>query len=197
MNPPYETVSWADVSSAAARMFKVWGSGGELAWAEECWGHFQKAGLAGDETVIQRTATLLRLVTLARIYQEFCGYAWEENSDAPIDFLAENLDINPVALGILAARVAPDAFDEDYSEDEYDLREFALTLATNAQRKEIHAALCAAYGDEIMLYSRMSRTYPSKDDEGHKEVGLGSVGEFLVTAGNCQALHYVQSGFCN
>ncbi len=182
-----EIIVWNDVSSAAGRMFRIWGAGGELEWAEECWGHFQKAGIAGQVSDIARTSSLLRLVTLARIYEEFSGFAWEENPETPIDYFAENLNIDPVALGILAARATSDSFDDTCDEDGSQLRELALTFVSDAQRKEIYACLCAAYGDDIQLFSRMSRTHPSSDRD--------SFDEFEVTAGNCQGLQYVQNGF--
>lgn len=156
--------------------------------AEECWGHFQKSGLAGQESNLARTASVLRLVTLARIYEEFSGFAWDENPETSIDYLAENLAIDPVALGILAARATSDSFDDTCDEDGFQLRELAMVYSSNAQRKEIYACLCAAYGDDYMLYSRMSRTYPSSDRD--------SFDEFDVAPGNCQGLQYVQGGFC-
>lgn len=180
-------IPWDEVSSAAASMFRVWRDGGELEWAEECWGHFQKVGLADEDTVLSRTSSLIRLVTLARIYEEFAGFAWEESSETPVDFLAEHLKIDRVALGIIGARAEPKEFDDNFDDDEYQLYETALRAASNAQRKDIHLCLCAAYGGEIMLYSRMSRTHPSAFEDGN--------GEFEVTSGNCQALQYVQNGF--
>jgi len=180
-------MDWDDISNAALKMFRVWVGGGELEWAKECWGHFEKSGLAVEESWLEYNASLLRLVTLARIYEEFSGLAWDENPETPVGYLAEDLEIDSVALGILAARVLPEDLDD--AREDYELREMALTAATNAQRKEIHACLCAAYGGEIALYSRMSRTHPTSDtDESDAE-------EFRVTAGNCQALEYVQNKF--
>jgi hypothetical protein len=94
---------WSDVSDAAGKMFNVWVDGHELEWAREAWGYLHPAGLEGEETSLKVTAAKLHLVTLARIYQEFCGLAWEENPETPVDYLAEDLDMDSVALGILAA----------------------------------------------------------------------------------------------
>jgi hypothetical protein len=178
-----DTVNWEDIKSSASNMFHVWGDGGELEWAEECWGHFKAKGLAGNSTILERTGSLLRLVTLACIYEEFAGLAWDENPESGVDYLSEDLEIDPLALGILAAAACPDNFND--AGDEYELREAALVSATNAQRGEIFACLCAAYGDEIQLYSRMARTYPSERDGD----------EFDVTGGNCRSLQFVQDGF--
>jgi hypothetical protein len=178
-----DVVLWDELKSAAEKMFNVWLAGGELEWAEECWGYFQRAGLAGNSTIIEQTSSLLRLVSLARIYQEFCGYAWDENPSTPISFLAEDLEIDSIALGILAARVPDWRFEED--EDEYQLRESALLAATGAQFAEIHACLCAAYGDEIMLFSRLM----------HTNMATSPLEEFEVTGSNASALQYVQNRF--
>ena len=95
-------LTWEDVETSANRMFNVWVYGDELKWAKECWGHFEKHGLAGGEGPLENTAAFLRLVSLALIYHEFCEYAWEENPDLPITYLAEDLPDNDLALGILA-----------------------------------------------------------------------------------------------
>jgi hypothetical protein len=187
MSEPYEMVQWEDIKDAASKMFKVWVLGGELEWARECWAHFAESGLTENATVIEYTATQLRLVTLARIYEEFCGLAWEENPDTPIAYLAEDLDIDPVALGVLAARTAKDL---DDAGDETELRNSALLAITDAQRSEIHQCLCTAYGTDIALYSRMSRTKHSRDSEEDDD---GE--EFDVTGPNSCALQFIMEGF--
>jgi hypothetical protein len=178
-----DTVNWEDIKGSASNMFHVWGDGGEFEWAEECWGHFKAKGLAGNSTILEQTATNLRLVTLACIYEEFAGLAWDENPESGVDYLSENLEIDSLALGILAATASPDNFND--AGDEYELREAALLSATSAQRSEIFACLCAAYGGEVPLYSRMARTYPSERDGD----------EFDVTGGNCRSLQFVMNGF--
>jgi hypothetical protein len=167
-------------------MFHVWCGDGEIKWVEECWRHLGEAGLTGNATPLEATATLLRLVTLARVYEEFCGLAWDENPETPVDYLAEDLEIDALALGILAAQAAPDSFD-DVAED-YELREAALLAATEAQRQEIFDCLSRAYGGDVQLYSRISRTNRSADDESDGD-------EFDVTGANATALSYVTNGF--
>src|SRR4051794_12458933 len=103
MSDANDTVSWEDLEPAAGKMFKVWVGGGELEWAKECWQHFAAKGLTDSANVIEDTASRLRLVALARIYEEFCGLAWDENPETPVDYLAEDLELDSVALGILAA----------------------------------------------------------------------------------------------
>ena len=109
-----EDIDWDWVSDAAESIFNVWYIGSELDWAKEAWDYFGKAGLNQASSVLDRTKINLRLLALGRIYHEFCGCAWDENPDTPIDVLAESFDISPIALGILAANAGLEDFgDED------------------------------------------------------------------------------------
>ena len=186
VHPSPDVVRWDKLEDTASEMFNVWVDGVELDWAKECWGHFIAGDLAGDATILERTATLLRLVTLARIYEEFCSRAWDENPDTPIVNMAEGLEIDPVALGILASRVSGDTFDDVFGD--YELHEVALIAVTDAQRNEIFDCLCTAYGDSVRLYSRMYHTRYPVNDETEDD-------EFMVTGPNCVAIEYVMSGF--
>lgn len=180
-----DQTGWADVEQAASKMFNVWTNGSELQWAREAWGHLHAAGLTGRDTALESTASLLRLVTLARIYQEFCGFAWEENPETPLDALAEHLEVDPIALGILAAATNPDQLEDAL--DDCELREAALAAVTDSQRPEIFQCLKAACGGENQLYSRLWHTCPEQQDtEGE---------EFEVTGSNSLAYEYVINGF--
>lgn len=186
MKPEGNRITWEEIAEAASKMFHVWCSGSEMKWGEECWQHLGEAGLTGNTTSLEATETLLRLVTLARVYGEFCGLAWEENPEKPFDYLAEDLEIDPLALGILAAIASPGAF---YGAgDEFELRETAFSAATEAQRREIFDCLAKAYGSAVHLYSRMSQTKHSDQVESD-----GS--EFAITESNSLALSYVMNGF--
>jgi hypothetical protein len=181
-----DNIRWEDVESAATKMFRVWVDGTELEWAKEAWNHLAAAGLVSATTMLDVTAARLRLVTLARIYEEFCGFAWDENPETPLNYLAENLEIDPIALGILAAKADPDNF-EDLIEDDC-IQEAALLAVIDSQRQEIFECLRAAYGDERRLYSRLghTRSLSAEDAEGD---------EFEVTGANSSALEYVRNGF--
>jgi len=176
-----DNVKWEEVEEAASKMF----SGTELEWAKEAWSHLTVDGLASATTLLDVTAAKLRLVSLARIYQEFCGFAWYDQT--PVEYLAEDLAIDPVALGILAARVNPNDF-EEFAED-YELHEAALLVVTDGQRREIFECLRDAYGDEFRLYSRLWRIrlhFTEEYTEGE---------EFEPTGANSYALEYVRNGF--
>ena len=179
--------SWEEMELAAAKMFSVWVGGLELEWAKEAWGHLYAAGLVGGETILEATAGRLRLVTLARIYQEFCGLAWDEHPETPLDYLAENLEIDPLALGILAAAGQADKFDD--AMNEYELREAALSAVTDGQRSEIFQCLKAAYGNDVQIYTRLWHTRCAVAEKDSQDE------EFAVTSANGAALDYVIHGF--
>ena len=52
-----DQIQWEEVEAATSKMFSVWPGGGELAWAKECWGHLYQAGLTGNATVMEATAS--------------------------------------------------------------------------------------------------------------------------------------------
>jgi hypothetical protein len=62
-----DKIGWDEVEDAAAKMFNIWVDGNELKWAKEAWRHLAAAGLTGATTILEITATKLRLVTLANI----------------------------------------------------------------------------------------------------------------------------------
>jgi hypothetical protein len=176
---------WEEVEQAASKMFSVWTEGREREWAKEAWGHLHSAGLAGGNTALEITDANLQLVMLARIYEEFCGFAWDENPATPIEYLAEDLEIDPVALGILAAENQSVEFDG--ATDEHELREAALIAATEKHRAEIFECLKTACGGDIALYTRLSHTRSEENDVDGEE--------FEVTGSNSSALNYVLNGF--
>ena len=186
MSPEYDRVTWEEVAPAAAKMFHVWSGDGEIKWVQECWRHLGEAGLTERTTLLEETTTYLRLVTLAHVYEEFCGYAWDENPESPLSDFADELEIDPLALGILGAIASPGAFDD--ATDDCELRNAALFAISYPQRTEIFACLCKAYGGEVPLYSRMSKTNQSADDEDDCD-------QFDVTGSNSAALSYVMNGF--
>lgn len=194
---PDDSIPWDEVEGAARAIFSVWAYGREFEWAKECWRHFQAAGLATYEGEFETTVAYLRLVTLGRVYREFCAVMWDEDTtDYPLTDLAEELSINPVALGILAAREVEQDFDG--AEDEHQLRERSLSSAITILRPEVFACLLEAYGGDLQLYSRMAATQNSQDGESEErdqEENLFDSSIFQPTGRNASALSYVSNGF--
>ena len=184
-------IPWDEVEDAASRMFRVWALGGELDWARECWGHFAKDGLTSGASVMDTTKSHLRLLTLAKVYEEFAARMWDENHDSDLTSLSEKLEIDPVALGVIVAEDAE--LEAEEFDEPLDLREHALKLATDELRPDIHCCLAAAYGGEGALYSRMAKTskIPDPDDEQPAD----DCEEFSVTGPHVRAWEFVSNCF--
>jgi hypothetical protein len=73
-------LEWSDIETAASRIFNIWNSGGDLAFAREAWTHLAAARLADDEGPVARTQSLLRLLALRQICGEFSSAKWEEGT---------------------------------------------------------------------------------------------------------------------
>lgn len=167
MGTEYE-VSWGDVKDAARSMFNIWVGQPELRWAEEVWGHFGAAGLTTASNAVDETEVYLRLVTLALVYQEFCGLAWDEQHDRSADEMVWDVEIDPVALGILAAEAGRRWYADEKNGDE--LRNIALTVVTDNLKDEIYQCLLGAYGSVYELYVRMCKTgEPDQDEDDEDE----------------------------
>ena len=181
-----DKIEWDEIEYEASMVFKVWPDGGELAWAEEVWQHLRASGLTETATELDYTKVRLRLVMLGRIYEEFCGVAWDKNPQTPLDELTESLEIDPVALGILAATAGLEQFDN--AGDEYELLDLAVIAATDQLRRGIFECLTSAYGDEEILCQRMWLTRRALDPE-HDDMEAGT------DQPNAASLKYVRNGF--
>lgn len=181
-----DKIEWDEIDYEAAMIFKVWPDGGELAWAEEAWQHLRASGLTETATELDYTQVRLRLVTLGLIYEEFCGVAWSKNPQTPLDELTESLEIDPVALGILAATAGIEQFDD--AGDEYELRDLAIVAATDHLRSGIFECLKSAYDGEKGLCDRIWRTrhaLKEDDDNGADETDKPNSG----------SVQFVRNGF--
>ena len=180
-----DKIEWDEIDYEASTIFRVWPDGSELAWAEEAWQHLRARGLTETATELDYTKVRLTLVMLGRIYEEFCGVAWDKDPQTPLDELTESLEIDPVALGILAASAGREQFDD--AGDEYELLDLAIVAATNELRDGIFECLKSAYGDEEALCRRIWLTrHPlnSEDDAAETE----------ANPPNAAALRYVRNG---
>jgi hypothetical protein len=183
-------VSWEEIENVLGRMFRVWSSGGEVQWAKECWRYFEKEGLTSAASAIEGTRSRLRLLTLAKIYEEFSGYMWDENPDTPLVDLSEDLEIDRVALGAIAGE-DPTFFDEEPEESDA-LLERALAIVVDQLRPEIHSCLVDAYGGEGGLYQRMARTTESTDAE---DPDSSPSFEFTPTGNHVRAWAFISNSF--
>jgi hypothetical protein len=140
--------------------------------------------LTSDEGVYDLTRTYLRLIALRLIYGEFCAAKWDQEFETPVSYLVEDLEINLLALGLMASSGLERG--SELMGDEFALREAALTAAIETLKPGIFSCLLNAYGGAIGLYSRLSRTAGNldKDDEA---------GDGATVSGDCAALDFINS----
>lgn len=149
-------VPWSEVQGKAHRLFNIWASGGDIEWAEEAWGHLAAAGQTAAECHVDRTRVLLRLLTLAMVYDQFCLLMWDEMTHRDLAEFTVDFEVDTLSLGILAAPMMQ--LDDGKAEDAYELRLTAFGAVTGGLRKEVWAALVKAYGDERALFERLAKT---------------------------------------
>jgi hypothetical protein len=178
------SVAWPDIEAAASRMFNVWTSGGDFDIAREAWSHLEAAGLTDDGSPALATESRLRLIALCRIYEGFCAAKWDENPDTPVTLLAEDLEIDRLSLGLLAA---PKLEPGDWLfADEFEAYRNALTSAVKVLQPQVHDCLRAAYGGDTGFYQRLSRTRSNSDERDDDD--------FYLEGGNVDAYAFVKCG---
>ena len=75
-----DLVEWEDIEGIAEQFFRVWVSGGDLAWAKSAWTALSQAGKTVYTSEAERTICVVRLIALAALYREFCVRAFDEGS---------------------------------------------------------------------------------------------------------------------
>lgn len=181
------SIEWEEIKKAAAQMFNIWESGGDVTFAKECWSHLAEAGLTGDDTAVTRTETFLRLVVIRQIVADFSAAKWEENADTEITYLVESLAIDSLCLGLLAAPHLEHG--GALFEDEYELREAALTAVADALKAETFDCIQAAYGGQTVLYRRLSAMALSMDVDYNDQEN-----DFEANANNLPGFEFSEHG---
>ena len=171
--------SWQKVEPTAREIFQVWMGGGDLEWAREAWDYLFKANLVGVNSPLGKMASSLRILTLGLVYHEFCRITWDEDPDKSLDHMIEQLDLDPLALGVFAGTPDDEIF--EFVEDEDELLEATIENATHILRKGIHQCLVAAYGGDSELHSRLVSTCDDSHDDDEE--------------GESESLQFVKSGF--
>ena len=180
--------SWRKVESTAIEIFQVWMGGGELEWAREAWDYLYKANLVGVDSPLGKTSSNLHILTLGLVYHEFCRITWDEDPDKSLEHMIEQLELDPLALGVFAGSQNDEIF--EFVEDDDELFEATIENATLLLRKGIHQCLVSAYGDDVQLCSRMVSTCDDSNDDDE-----GGDSESDLTCSDSESLQFVQNGF--
>lgn len=156
-------IAWSDISQSAEEIFHVWGEEQherELNWAKAAWNGLQKKGLTAYASEIEKALVLVRLITLATIYREFCEVAWEEVFEPEHSIWADELGISPVRVGqLLGSNQMVD------DSDDSDLLETGLAHLIDQNRPEIYKALAAHFGGRTGIFVSLWKIVEFDEDE--------------------------------
>jgi hypothetical protein len=147
-------VWWEDISSDAEPMFRVWTEGRELQWAKECWEALAKRGLTSYSDELERTVVLVRLLTLAGIYLDFCELAFDEIHDAGYTMWAHNLGLTTLRI---VQCVDPQLSENELADDD-ELLEDAINNLMGKARSDIREVLRSRFGDDALLFVSLWNT---------------------------------------
>jgi hypothetical protein len=147
-------------------LFRVWTDARELLWAEKCWGYLEKHGLTSYSNEVAKLRVLLRLMSLAEIYREFCDRAWQEQYECELVVWASELDLNRFRL---AQCVGP-TFEEYTEDDDDELYGAALMSLAKEARREIYDVLIKEFGGESYLFVSLWNTVQfQREDDAYVE----------------------------
>ena len=168
---------WEEVAPFAFNKFSIWANGGGRYWAEHAWNFIVKAGLADHKDEIERHIVLIRLMTLATMYLEFCDLVWDEYFEREDIVKEEWLEDGNLFNSIRIWQIVGTDF---YRDEEIGSKEktILLTEALNGlidkYRKEVYEALVKGFGNDENLFFSMLLSQHMTDAEGFDETTYGN-----------------------
>lgn len=99
--PISKKLQWDDISNFAEDKFNVWSNDAGQLWAKKAWNILEKEGLTEYKNEIERHIVIIRLLTLATMYNEFCYLVWDEYFDYPMVgtyWLDDEVFFNPIRV---------------------------------------------------------------------------------------------------
>jgi len=154
-------LKWDNLTPAIDKAFAIWTGRYEQQWAKRVWGKIIERGLADNSTELERHRAIVRFVTLAAIYHDFCELAWDESAWHEYAYWTEDLEISPFHLGQLIGQ-NPEWQDPDDNEI---LAEHAFRFLAERERNQIYKILIDCFGDVNRLYDSLLRTTDPYVDE--------------------------------
>ena len=143
-------------------MFRVWTDGRELEWAKKSWEALAKRGLASYSSQIEKTLVMIRLMTLAVIYRDFCELAFDETHEPEYTCSTNELSLSTFRV----AQCLGSEFMLHEEADDRELLESALLELMETARSEIHKVLLAEFGGDSLLFVSLWNTVDySRDDD--------------------------------
>ncbi len=169
-------LTWDEVSSFASGKFDVWANNAGTLWAEKAWNMIIKAGLADYEDEIERHIVVVRLLTLAVMYNEFCDLVWDEYFDYGIigsyDWMTDENFFNPIRVRQL---IGQDFYTDEVinEEDEDSVLSQAIIELIDKQRPIVYNVLKKGFGFDLFFSLLLTRY--SKEDGS--EYGIDTITE--------------------
>ena len=179
-----DKLEWKEVEYAAEQIFDQWGGEHILRWVEEAWGHLKTAELTESGSLLELTQAQLRLIVLAELVGSYRKYALGESSDDVTWYSAEHLDIDQLALGILAGRSSDILNDSDDST----LLAEALDQVVADLKPTVVSCLTSAFGEAHGLHKSLWNAVTGSDDPDTDEA-------FEPAADQLSAYAHVEQGF--
>jgi len=168
-----DILNWDNLAPAVDKAFAVWTGRCEQEWAKRVWDKAVERGLADYSTDLERHRVIVRFVTLAAIYHDFCELAWEEVASHEYAYWTEDLGISAFHLGQLIGQ------DTEWNKPDLDeiLTDRAFRFLANREREQVYEILIDCFGDVNKLYDALLRTtdpdaeeYEDAEGNGYTEV---------------------------
>jgi len=160
------SICWEDVLNRDGEsLFRVWTDARELDWAKKTWEAVGKRGLTSWANQVEWTLVMVRLMTLAAIYRDFCELAFDEVHHPAYTLWADELCLSTFRL----AQCVGSQFDAGEDRDDKSLLEGALLELMEEARSDIHEALREEFGDDSLLFVSLWNTVEYKRDEEVRE----------------------------
>jgi hypothetical protein len=149
------SILWGDFSASAKEtLFRVWEDNRELLWAEQCWSFLSKYDLTRYSDEVSKCRVLIRLMSLAEIYREFCDRAWQEVYKRELVVWAGEIEVNRFRV----AQCVGQSFEPTMHDDEEELFESALFSLMEEARREVRLVLKAEFGGDDYLFVSLWNT---------------------------------------
>ena len=154
-----DTVSWEEIEPLARTTFDIFVGQPEVRWAEQAWGHLERAGLTAGATCLDVARCHVRMLVLASLYRDWCMKAWDEVQDDEVGYWIGEFDFLPLGVGQLIGA------NDDLSTDPHEALAEALETLMPRERKAVVDALLSGFGGVDGLFVALWRSNQGSDAE--------------------------------
>jgi hypothetical protein len=153
------SVPWSDVLPIADQAFCIWAGAPEQHWAKAAWAHLTQAGLAANDSSLDRARACIRFLVLASVYRDWCSLVWDEHEDDELGYWFTEANVNPIHVGQLLG------CDETVSEDPEEALEESLGILVHRARGPVIAALLTGFDQVEGLFLSLWRSRKRPEDD--------------------------------